>query len=95
MITLARMRRRHGQGARTVDVEIVLCENLGALVNRLSGPVEDTPKHVLRHRELHTAASEFDMRRPDVHSGRAFEDLDDGLLSLHFQDLAAAFRAIR
>eukprot|EP00961_Rhodomonas_salina_P098248 1321992-Rhodomonas_salina.3 len=40
-------RERGGEGDH--DVEVVLRENRGALVDRLSGSVEDAPKHVLRH----------------------------------------------
>jgi hypothetical protein len=44
----------------TVDVEVVLSQNLGALVDSTTGAVEDTTKHVLRHTELERVATELD-----------------------------------
>jgi len=45
----------------TVDVEVVLGQNLGALVDSTTGTVEDTTKHVLGHTELERVAAELDL----------------------------------
>lgn len=44
----------------TVDVEVVLSQNLGALVDGATRTVEDTAKHVLGHTELERVAAELD-----------------------------------
>lgn len=44
----------------TVDVEVVLGQNLRALVDGTTGTVEDTTKHVLGHTELERVAAELD-----------------------------------
>lgn len=43
-----------------VDVEVVLCQHLGTLVDSSSGTIEDTTQHVLRHTELQALAGELD-----------------------------------
>ena len=68
---------------RTVDVKVVLSKNLRSIIDRIARAVENTTQHVLRHRQLHATSSELDVRRLDIYSGRAFEYLDDSLLSLH------------
>ena len=45
----------------TVDVEVVLGQNLGTLVDSTTGTVEDTTKHVLGHAELERVAAELDL----------------------------------
>ena len=50
----------------TVDVQVILCKHFRALVNGLSGSVEDTTQHVFRYRQLHAASGELDMRGLDV-----------------------------
>ena len=45
----------------TVDVEVVLGQDLGALVDSTTGTVKDTTKHVLRHTELERVAAELDL----------------------------------
>lgn len=44
----------------SVDVEVVLREDLGALVDSLAGTIEDATKHVLRHAKLRSVAGELD-----------------------------------
>lgn len=51
---------RVGVDRTTVDIEVVLGQDLGALVNRPTRAVEDAPQHVLGHAELQTLAREFD-----------------------------------
>ena len=50
----------------TVNVNIVFSKDLGTVVDGVTRAVEDTPQHVLRHRQLHAAASELDVRRLHV-----------------------------
>ena len=45
----------------TVDVEVVLGQNLGALVDSTTGTVKDTTKHVLGDTELERVATELDL----------------------------------
>jgi hypothetical protein len=51
---------RVGVDRRTVDVEVVLSKNLGALVNGATRTVENTTQHVLAHSELQVVAGELD-----------------------------------
>ena len=51
---------RVGVDRRTVNVEVVLGKDLGALVNGATRTVEDTTQHVLAHSELQVVASELD-----------------------------------
>lgn len=44
----------------TVDVEVVLSEHLGALIDGTTGSIEDTTKHVLGHADLQALASKLD-----------------------------------
>lgn len=46
---------------RTVDVQVVLRQDLGALVDGATGTVEDTTKHVLADSELQVVAGEFNL----------------------------------
>ena len=81
-------------GRRTINVQVILCEYFGAIVNRLARTVEDTPEHVLRDGELHAATGELNMGSLNIDTGRALEDLHDRLLPLYFKDLTATLRAI-
>lgn len=44
----------------TVDVEVILGQNLRALVDSTTGTVKYTTKHVLGHTELERVAAELD-----------------------------------
>lgn len=44
----------------SVDVEVVLSQDLGALVDGTARSIENTAKHVLGHTDLQTLASELD-----------------------------------
>jgi hypothetical protein len=44
----------------TVDIQVVLCQHLGSLVNRATGTIEDTTQHVLRDTELQAVVGELD-----------------------------------
>jgi hypothetical protein len=79
----------------TVDVQVVLREDLGTIVNRVPGAVEYPAQHVLCDGELHRAAGELDVRRLDVDARRALEDLHDRLLTLHLEHLTTTLGAIR
>jgi hypothetical protein len=65
------------------------------LVDWIPRPVEYAPKHVLSDGKFHAAASEFDVRCLYIHTRRALEYLNNGLLSLNFEDLATTFRTVR
>lgn len=73
----------------TLDVEVVLGEHIGALVDGLAGAVEDTTEHVLGHGQPEDVAGEFDARVLGVNARRALEHLDDGRLARHLEHLAA------
>lgn len=60
MQTSAYSRVRVDGGA--VDIEVVLCEHFGPLVDGPARSIEDAPQHVLGHTELQTVAGEFDFR---------------------------------
>ena len=49
-----------------VDVEVVLGQNLGALVDGATGTVEDSTQHVLGHTELERVAAELDFGLLDI-----------------------------
>jgi hypothetical protein len=51
---------RVGVDGTAVDVEVVLSQHLWALVDGLSGSIEDTTQHVLGHTELQAVSGEFD-----------------------------------
>lgn len=55
-----------GVDGTAVDVEVVLGEDLGALVDSSSGTIKDTTKHVLRHTELQALARELDFRLSSI-----------------------------
>jgi hypothetical protein len=59
----------------TVDVEVVFSEDLGSLVDRVSGSVKDSTEHVLRDGELHGGTRELDVGGLDVDSRGSFENL--------------------
>ena len=44
----------------TVDIQIILRQHLGALINRTTRSVKDTTQHVLRHSQLQAVPGEFD-----------------------------------
>jgi hypothetical protein len=52
---------RVGVDGRSVDVEVVLGQDLGALVDGTSGSIEDTTKHVLGHANFQALAGELDL----------------------------------
>lgn len=81
-------------GRRTVNVQVILRKHLRAVVNGLTGTVEDTTQHVLCDRELHAAAGELNVGGLDIDARCAFEDLNDRFLALNLKHLTAALRAI-
>jgi hypothetical protein len=83
-----------GEWKRAIDIQIILCEHLGSLVNRITRPVEYPSKHILSDRKFHAATGEFDMGRLYIHTRRALEYLDNGLLSLNLEDLTTTLRAV-
>lgn len=55
---------REGVDWAAVDVEVVLSQDLGALVDSSSRTIEDTTKHVLRHTKLQALTGELDFGLP-------------------------------
>jgi hypothetical protein len=51
---------RVGVDGLTVNVEVVLGQDLGALVNGATGTIKDTTKHVLGHTKLQRVSTELD-----------------------------------
>lgn len=80
---------------RTIDVKVIFREHFGSIVNRVSGPVENTAQHVFRNRELHAAARKLNVGRLNINTRCSFKDLHNGLLSLNFEHLPAAFCSVR
>ena len=80
--------------SRTLDVEVVLGEDLGALVDGLAGAVEDTAEHVLGHGDLERVARELDAGLAGVDAGGALEHLDDGAAAGDLEHLPGALGAI-
>ena len=80
---------------RTIDVQVILCKYLRALVDRNTRTVENTPQHVLRDRKLHARPGELNVSGLDIDTRRSFEHLHDGLFALNFENLTAASRTVR
>jgi hypothetical protein len=77
-----------------VDVEEVLRQDGGALVDGLARSVEDAAKHVIGNRRGEDVAGELDGGAERVNARRALEHLHDGLRALHLQHLARTGRAV-
>jgi hypothetical protein len=79
----------------TSDITVLFGDDWRATIDRNTGTVEDTTEHILRDTELHDLASELAARDFGVDTRSTFEDLDDGLGAIDFEDLTAALGAIR
>lgn len=86
---------RVGVDGRAVDVEVLLGKDLGSLVDRVTGTVEDATEHVLGHGQLHARTRELDVRGVDIDARGSLEDLNNGLATGDFEDLATAGGAVR
>jgi hypothetical protein len=51
---------RVGVNGLAIDIQILLCENLGSLVNWASRTIEDTTQHVFGDTELQAVTGELD-----------------------------------
>lgn len=80
---------------RTIDVQVIFCEYFGTLIDRIPRAVKYTAQHVLRNRQLHATAREFDPRCFDIYARCPLKNLDDGLLALDLKHLSATLRSIR
>lgn len=78
----------------TIDVKVVLCKDLGPLVDRCTRSIEDSAKHVFGHGQLHAGTGEFDVRIPHIDTTGPFKHLYDSLLPRHFEDLTTTSRSI-
>ena len=72
----------------TLNIQVVLSKDCGAVVNGETTAVEDTTDHVLSDGETHDVASELNTSVFDVNTGGAFEDLNNSLLALNFKHFA-------
>mmetsp|Transcript_7110 Transcript_7110/g.17954 ORF Transcript_7110/g.17954 Transcript_7110/m.17954 type:complete len:561 (+) Transcript_7110:182-1864(+) len=80
---------------RAVDVQVILCQHRGSLVNGLARAVEGTAHEVVGDGHLQSVARKLDVAVPDVDVAGALEDLHDGLLLVDLQDLALPHGAVR
>ena len=81
----------HGQA---VDVHVGVGQDGGAAVDGQAHAVEDAAEHVLADGELLRVAEEADLGLGQVDALRGLEQLDDGLVALDLQHLAAADLAV-
>mmetsp|Transcript_62504 Transcript_62504/g.167420 ORF Transcript_62504/g.167420 Transcript_62504/m.167420 type:complete len:421 (+) Transcript_62504:365-1627(+) len=78
----------------SVDVQVVLRQHSGPLVQRLARSVEGTTNHLIRDRHLQRVTREFDMRVLVVHSRGTLEHLHNSLAVVHLQHLALSYAAV-
>mmetsp|Transcript_30950 Transcript_30950/g.71336 ORF Transcript_30950/g.71336 Transcript_30950/m.71336 type:complete len:336 (-) Transcript_30950:51-1058(-) len=78
----------------TSDVVVILCQDIGTLVNGLAGTVENTAKHVLRHRNLERLTRELNVSVHIINTLSALKHLHDGLLACNFKNLTALLGSI-
>ena len=79
----------------TLNVQVVLSKDLGALVDGLSRSVEDTAEHVLGDGNLEGVTGELDTGLEGVNTRGSLEDLNDGPPSRHLQHLTGTLGAVR
>jgi len=85
---------RLGVQRGAVDVQELLREHGGALVDGLAGAVEGAAHEVVGDRHLQRVAGELDVAVLVVDAAGALEDLHDGLLLVDLEDLALAHGAV-
>ena len=73
-----------------VDVDALVRDDFRSAVDRAAHTGEDASQHILRNRQLQAVAQETNLTVAQVDAGRAFEQLDDGVVSVYLQHLAAA-----
>ena len=78
----------------TVDVKAFVRNDLGTAVDGTTQTVEDSAKHVLRHAQFHLTSGKADLGLFQVDTGGAFEQLDDSVGAVDFQNTAAAGLAV-
>lgn len=59
-----------------VDIEVVLCEHFGTLIDGFTGTVKDTTQHIFRYRDPERVAREGDVRLLCIDTGGTFENLN-------------------
>lgn len=77
-----------------LDIQEVLGQNWGTLVDGLTGAVEHTTQHVFGYGRTQNVTGELAHRVLGVDTRGAFEHLDDGLGTADFQHLTGADGAI-
>ena len=81
----------HGQ---TVDVAVLLGQDLGAAVDGLAHAVEHAAQHIAADGQLKGMAEEADLGLGQVDAGGGGEQLDNGLVAVDLQHLGAADGAV-
>ena len=84
-------RRVHRQ---SVDVPVLLRQDVGAAVNGPTHAVEYPPQHVGGHTQLQGVSQEADLGIRQVDAGCGFKELDHSGISVDLQHLAAADGAV-
>jgi len=77
-----------------LDIQEVLSHDVGALVDGLPRPVEDSSEHVFGHRRAEDVAGELAGRLLGVDAGSSLEDLNNGLRSGHLKNLSSPVAAV-
>jgi hypothetical protein len=78
----------------TLNIEEVLGEHGGTMVDRCTGAVEGTTQHFVGNGHLESRAGELTMSVKIVDARSAFENLNHGALALDLEDLALTGRSI-
>ena len=85
---------RLGVDRLTHDIQIILWHNWWSIVNWLARTVKDSPQHVFADRRFHDLTGELNARMFGIDSRSTFENLNDGLVAMHFKNLSSSFGAI-
>lgn len=59
----------------TVDIQVVISKDLGTLIDRLAGTVENTTQHVFRDGDLESVAGEGNVGSLGIDTRSTFKDL--------------------
>mmetsp|Transcript_33858 Transcript_33858/g.95284 ORF Transcript_33858/g.95284 Transcript_33858/m.95284 type:complete len:225 (-) Transcript_33858:82-756(-) len=76
------------------NIQIILCKDSRSTINGSSGPVEHTPKHILRYGNVHNVTGKLNAGVTRINTGGSLKNLDDGTSTCHLEDLSAPPRPI-
>lgn len=85
---------RPGVDGLALDVQEILSQNWGSLVDGLAGTVEHTAQHILRHGRAQNVAGELAKRVLGIDARGALEHLDHGLGAAHLEHLSGAHSTV-